>query len=261
MSAGAASQACVVIPGYNAAQTIAPLVHQVRQLGLDVVVVNDGSTDQTARLAMEAGATVISHLHNRGKGLALRTGFAFALQGAYASIVTLDGDGQHDPSEIPTLLAALDGASVEPSGPSQDSTSGRRPERPRLWQGSRGIGVVVGHRLASPETMPPIRRITNQLMSLVVSWLTRQSIPDSQCGFRAIRRTMLEGIGLSARRFELETELLLAAARGGWSIASIPVRSIYHAHRSYIHPLLDGVRFVRVILRFQVGRMFARFSR
>ena len=109
--------------------------------------------------------------------------------------------------------------------------------------------------------MPGIRRLTNQAMSLVVSWLARQSIPDSQCGFRAIRRTVLESIGLSACRFELETELLLAAARGGWSIASIPVRSIYHAHRSYIHPLLDGVRFVWLILRFQAGRMFARFRR
>jgi hypothetical protein len=98
-------------------------------------------------------------------------------------------------------------------------------------------------------------------MSLVVSWLARQSIPDSQCGFRAIRRTVLESIGLSACRFELETELLLAAARGGWAIASIPVRSIYHAHRSHIHPLLDGVRFVWLILRFQAGRMFARFRR
>lgn len=229
MNADMASQACAVIPGYNAAQTIAPLVHQVRRLGLDVVVVNDGSTDQTARLAMEAGATVISHVHNRGKGLALRTGFGFALQGAYATIVTLDGDGQHDPSEIPNLLAALDG---------------------------KAVGIVVGHRLAYPGTMPRIRRLTNQAMSLVVSWLARQSIPDSQCGFRAIRRTVLEGIGLSACRFELETELLLAATRSGWSIASVPVRSIYHAHRSYIHPILDGIRFIGLIGRLTMVQMF-----
>lgn len=214
------SRTCVVVPSYNAAETIVPLIRHARQLGLDVVVVNDGSTDQTARLAMEAGATVISHLHNRGKGLALRTGFAFALHSSYERIVTLDSDGQHDPSEIPRLLAALEGEAV---------------------------GVAVGHRLAYPGTMPWLRRATNRMMSLIVSRLSRQPIPDSQCGFRAIRRQVLEHVALSACHFDLETELVLAASRAGWSIASVPVRSIYNHHRSYIHPVTDGFRFLRLI--------------
>ncbi len=217
-----AARSCVVIPSYNASITIGPLIRQIRQLGLEAVVVNDGSTDHTARIAIEAGATVISHLHNQGKGAALRTGFAFALQSGYDPIVTLDSDGQHDPSEIPKFLTAVQVGDV---------------------------GIVVGHRLAHPDTMPRIRRWTNRVMSAMVSTLARQPIPDSQCGFRAIRRRVLETVRLSTCHFDVETELLLAACKAGWSVASVPVRSIYNHHHSHIHPLLDGWRFVQLILR------------
>ncbi|MBI4354012.1 MAG: glycosyltransferase family 2 protein [Candidatus Omnitrophica bacterium] len=222
----ASPQSCVVIPSYNAEATIAPLVRQARGLGLDVVVINDGSTDQTARLAIDAGATVISHLHNRGKGAALRTGFAFAVHGGYDPIITLDSDGQHDPSEIPAFLSALHHSDA---------------------------GMVVGHRLGRPETMPRIRRWTNGVMSAIVSALARQAIPDSQCGFRVIRRALLQAVRLSACRFELETELILKARRARWSVASLPVRSIYHHHHSHIHPLVDGWRFLRLIFTFMVS--------
>lgn len=220
------ARSCAVIPSYNASTTIGPLVRQAKQLGLEVVVVNDGSTDHTARIAIESGATVVSHLHNQGKGAALRTGFALALQSDYDPIVTLDSDGQHDPSEIPKFLTALQ---------------------------TSDVGIVVGHRLAHPDTMPGVRWWTNRAMSAVISSLARQSIPDSQCGFRAIRRRVLETVRLSACHFELETELLLAARQAGWSIASVPVRSIYDHHQSHIHPLIDGWRFVRVVVRY-LGR-------
>lgn len=213
---------CVVIPSYNAAKTVGPLVRQVQRLGLSPVVVNDGSTDQTARLATEAGAMVISHLRNRGKGSALRTGFAFALQHGYDAVVTMDSDGQHDPEEIPRLRQA-----------SEESQA----------------AIIIGHRLLDTAHMPPVRRWTNRFMSAVVSLLTRQQIPDSQCGFRVIRRHVLETLRLSGARFDLETELLFAAARRGWRVTSVPIRTIYHDHASYIHPLRDGVRFVALVLR------------
>ncbi|MBI3324859.1 MAG: glycosyltransferase family 2 protein, partial [Candidatus Omnitrophica bacterium] len=178
---------------------------------------------QTARLATEAGAMVISHLRNRGKGVALRTGFAFALQQGYDAVVTMDSDGQHDPEEIPRLLQA----SEEPHA-----------------------AIVIGHRLLDNAHMPRIRRWTNWFMSSVVSLLTRQQIPDSQCGFRVIRRHVLDALRLSGRRFDLETELLLAAARRGWRVSSVPIRAIYHDHASYIHPIMDGVRFVGLVLRY-----------
>lgn len=214
---------CVVIPAYNAAKGIGELVHQIRQLGLETVVVNDGSTDQTAQVAAEAGALVISHLHNRGKGLALRTGFTFALQAGYEAVVTLDSDGQHDPKEIPQLLDA-----------------GKQPN----------VAIVVGNRLVDGCRMPMTRRWTNRLMSWLVSLLAHQEIPDSQCGFRMIRREVLTTIQLTTCRFEIETELLLAAARQGWVVSSVPIRAIYQNHASHIHPVSDGLRFVRLLLHY-----------
>ena len=216
-------RSCAVIPGYNAVETIGPLVQQVKALGLSPIVVNDGSTDHTAQAATEAGALVISHLHNQGKGVALRTGFAFALQEGYELIVTLDSDGQHDPMEIPQLLHAI--------APPQTL-------------------IAIGHRVVDRTAMPPVRQWTNRVMSCVVSRLARQRIPDSQCGFRVIHRHVLETIQLSACRFDLETELLLAAARHGWLVASVPIRTIYQNHNSHIQPVRDGLRFVRLVLRY-----------
>lgn len=216
-------RSCVVIPAYNAAKTLEPLIRQMTQLGLDVVVVNDGSTDDTAQVATASGALVISHLGNQGKGSALRAGFAFALQAGYDAVVTVDSDGQHDPAEIPRLLAA---ASLPQAA------------------------VVVGHRAVNHGAMPRLRRWTNQGMSWIVSLLTRQRIPDSQCGFRVIRREVLLAIRLSSRRFDIETELLLAAARGGWTVTSVPIRTIYQHHPSRIRPVRDGWRFCRLVLRY-----------
>jgi len=99
-------RACVLIPGYNAAQTIGPLIRQIKTMGLDVVMLDDGSTDHTAKTATDAGARVISHVRNQGKGSALRDGFAYAVQAGYDMVITLDSDGQHDPRDIPRLLEA-----------------------------------------------------------------------------------------------------------------------------------------------------------
>ena len=214
---------CVIIPAYNSSRTIGPLVRHIRQLGFDAVVVNDGSTDDTAQVASEAGALVMSSLVNQGKGTALRRGFAFALRSGYEAIVTLDGDGQHDPQEIPRFLETAE----------HDQAM-----------------VVIGHRLVNGANMPPSRRWTNRLMSGIVSWLARQPIPDSQCGFRLIRRQALAAVELSTQRFEIETELLLAVARCGWTVASVPIRTIYSNHHSHIRPISDGVRFLRLVLRY-----------
>lgn len=215
-------RACTLIPAYNAAHTIGPLIRQIKQLGLEIVVINDGSTDATARIATEAGALVISHLRNQGKGSALRTGFAFALHAGYEAVVTLDSDGQHDPQEIPRLLDVA----ADPQA-----------------------AIVVGHRLVDGRQMPIARRWTNRVMSAIVSSLTRQQIPDSQCGFRVVRREVLASVRLSSRHFDLETELLLAATTRGWRITSVPIRAIYANHASHIDPLVDGARFLRVVLR------------
>ena len=128
-------RACVIIPGYNAAATLGPLIHRIRAMGLDVVMVNDGSIDQTAKTATEAGARVISHVHNQGKGTALRTGFAYALQAGYDMIVTMDSDGQHDPNDIPRLLEA---AQQPPACPPPVGGAGLMGWRPMSCRSSGG---------------------------------------------------------------------------------------------------------------------------
>lgn len=217
---------CAVIPAVDAAATIGEVVRQVKIQGLSVVVVDDGSRDQTASVASEQGAVVISHLRNQGKGCALRTGFQYALRSRYDGVVTLDGDGQHDPAEILQLIH-----------------EGERQH----------AGVVLGNRMANGLAMPRIRRWTNALMSAIISGVVGQCIPDSQCGFRFIRREVLEDLPLRARRFEIETELVVEAAVRKWKIVSVPVRSIYRRQPSRIRPLRDAVRFLGIVCRY-LGR-------
>ncbi|MBI4598325.1 MAG: glycosyltransferase family 2 protein [Candidatus Omnitrophica bacterium] len=218
---------CAVIPAFQAEKTIGRLVGNIKSGGLDVVVVDDGSLDQTAAIASKEGAFVISHLRNQGKGAALRTGFEHARRAGFDGVVTLDSDGQHDPAEIARLIEA---------GEHQHA------------------GMTIGNRMINGVAMPRSRRWTNQLMSTLISHAIRQRIPDSQCGFRFIRKELLESIPLRARRFDIETELVLGAAAARWKIISVPIRSIYKDEASYIRPLRDGIRFLWLILRFLLTR-------
>ena len=218
---------CVVIPAYQAARTIGTLVSRIKDQGLPVIVVDDGSRDDTASIASAEGALVISHLRNEGKGRALRTGFEYALRARYDGVVTIDSDAQHDPAEITELISI---------GEHQHA------------------GIVVGNRMMNGRLMPRARLWTNAFMSTVVSALARQRIPDSQCGFRFIRKEVLGSVPLRSRRFEIETELLLRAAARRWKIISVPVRVNYENHHSHIKPLPDAIRFIGLVIRFLVRR-------
>lgn len=221
---------CVIIPAYQAGATIAELVRRARQHDVSVIVVDDGSVDQTVALATAAGAFVISHLRNEGKGKALRTGFDYALRTGFDGIITMDSDGRYDPDEIPTLIRA---------GEVQHA------------------GLVLGNRLhVVPAGMPPLRRGINRLMSRLISLWVRQAIPDSQCGFRLLRRELLQAISpLSAMRYDIESEIILATAAKRWKIISVPVKSLYDPkrHRSSIRPLRDTWRFFSLLAR-RLGR-------
>ncbi|PIQ84530.1 MAG: glycosyl transferase family 2 [Candidatus Omnitrophica bacterium CG11_big_fil_rev_8_21_14_0_20_63_9] len=217
------SRYCVIIPAFQVAKTIGELVRAVKHQGLTVVVIDDGSHDTTAAVAAAHGALVISHLRNQGKGRALRTGFEYALRSQFDGVVTLDADGQHDPAEITRLIRA---------GEQQHA------------------GIVVGNRMSNGAQMPTSRRATNQLMSRIVSAVARQPIPDTQSGFRVIRKEVLQDVSLRATRFDLETELLLAAAIKRWKIVSVPIQAIYGSHGSHIQPVRETVRFLGVILRY-----------
>jgi len=218
---------CVIIPAFDAAETIGGLVRAVRAQRFDVVVVDDGSRDATARVASEQGAVVISHLRNVGKGLALRAGFRYALQHGYRGVVTLDSDGQHDPAVLGRFIDAAERLQAR---------------------------LVIGNRMQEQRAMPMARRWTNAVMSQIISLLTRQDVPDSQCGFRFIHAELLQQAPLGAQRFDIETELVFEAVRQGWTVVSVPIPTIYRNHRSHIQPIRDGLRFLGVVLKQLVRR-------
>lgn len=226
--AGGGEGCTCVIPAFNAAHALPRVIAAVRTSapGARVVVVDDGSSDGTARVAAERADAVLGWPTNRGKGAALRAGFRNALTAGSASIVTLDADGQHDPALIPMLLEAL-----------------------------RGADVAIGARpRAAP--MPWRRRVTNRLASAAVTLCTGRSIPDSQCGFRALGASVVEQVavgGDAARwgdRYEYETAMLIAAARRGWRIAIVPMRAAYDdATVSHFRAWRDTARIARAIAR------------
>ncbi|MFH1202255.1 MAG: glycosyltransferase family 2 protein [Candidatus Omnitrophota bacterium] len=214
---------CVLIPSYNEEKTIGGIVKKVRALELDVIVVDDGSSDNTEKAAKEAGALVISHPKNHGKGFALRNGFTYTLGQDYEAVITMDGDGQHDVQDIKKFLKATE-------------------SNPQL-------GVIVGNRMLNTKDMPFIRFLTNIFMSFVISMFSRQEIADTQCGFRLVRRAVLENIRLFTSNFEIESEILIRAGRLGYKISSIPIQTIYLTKSSKISPFIDTFRFIKFIIK------------
>jgi glycosyltransferase involved in cell wall biosynthesis len=209
------------IPAFNEAANIAGVVARTRPHVAEVVVVDDGSADRTAEVAREAGATVLRHERNRGKGAAIVTALEHFAKSGASSAVFLDADGQHAPEEIPKFVAI-------------------------------GAPVVVGNRMSDTRDMPLVRLLTNRFQSWLTSRAARQPIPDSQCGFRLVRREVLSSLHLGSERFETETEMLIQAGRAGHKIASIAVRTIYDSSRqSRIRPLPDTIRYFKLIWKYR----------
>lgn len=214
---------CVLIPSFNEEKTIGWLVKAVRENGFDVIVIDDGSGDNTAKFARENGAEVVVNKRNLGKGASLRKAFSHLAQKDYDAIITMDGDGQHLPTDIAPFIERY------------------TQEKP---------GIIVGNRMVKAKGMPLVRWLTNKFMSSVLSKLCKKSIPDSQCGFRLIDTKVLREMNLSTENFEIESEMLLEAAKNGYTIESIPITTIYEGQYSAIHPFKDTVRF----LKFVFGR-------
>ena len=213
---------CVVIPTYNEAKSIAGLVKEIQGLNLEVIIVDDGSQDDTSQIAQENGATVLKNQINQGKGASLIKGFSYVLSKDCDAVITMDGDGQHLPSDIPYFL--------------------------RLAEYSDN-GILVGNRMLKRKNMPFIRVLTNKIMSALISKITQQNVPDTQCGFRLIKRMVLEKINLHTSKYETESEILIKAAHLGFKIESVPIKSIYSGEKSRINPFIDTLRFIRFIFR------------
>ena len=212
-----------VIPVYNEEKTIEFLVRRTLRYVDRVVVVDDGSTDASAAKARAAGARVISLGKNTGKANALRQGFKEVCD--YDVVVTLDGDLQHSPSEIPVLIECI----------------------------NRGNDLCIGSRfLSGNESMPLQRRLSNKITSWIISFLAGQRITDPQSGFRAIRGEKLAQLELKAERYAIEHVMILEAARKGFRIGEVPISTIYGEEKSYIHPVKDTIRVIYYIVRFLV---------
>jgi len=222
-------RAACVIPAYQAANTIAAVVEGVRlhAPGLLVVVVDDGSSDATFDVAMACGADqVIRHASNRGKGSALVTGFDHVLSVAPAidALVTVDADGQHDPACLPALLRGLESADL-----------------------------VIGARRRRGTSMPMLRRVANAISTRAITWCAGRPIRDAQCGFRGIRRTLLERVPHDGERYEAETAFVIRAARAGAIIAQVVIPTRY-GPPSHFRPLRDAARVIATIWSHRPSR-------
>lgn len=207
-----------LIPAYNEAQHIAEVVQQAQHV-LPVLVVDDGSADDTAALAEGAGAAVLRLLPNQGKGAALRAGFRRALELGCDAIVTLDADGQHDPAEIPAFLQAF------ATGPAD---------------------LVIGKRNFSQ--MPFSRRLANTFGRWLFTWALGQPMPDNQSGYRLLSRRLMEALLDSTERgFEFEVEMIATCLKRGFALHWVPIRTIYAGEASHIQPLKHIANFVRVV--------------
>jgi glycosyltransferase involved in cell wall biosynthesis len=214
--------ACAVIPSYNVSSSIGNIVREIRRQGIEVIVIDDGSSDLTSDEARRSGALVLRNKANMGKGASLRRGFARALSEGYDTIITLDGDGQHLPADITGFLKA----------------QGAYPH----------AGMIIGNRMDCPSGMPFARRITNKIMSGLISFICNQDIPDTQNGFRLINGELLKKLDLRSDRFEVESEMIIKCGREGGRIISIPVSSVYENSGSQINPITDTLRFIKFIL-------------
>lgn len=215
---------CIIIPAFNAERTITEVVEEVRQHGFPLLVVNDGSSDCTAECLDRMEATTIRHCANLGKGAALRTGFAWALRNGFSGVITLDSDGQHEPTAIPIIAATAE---------------------------RDGYDILIASRRSQFEQMAGLRRYWNRFGVWCFQKRTGFVIDDSQSGFRFYSSRLLREVELSAEGYDMEMEILMKAWRGGFKIGSLPVAARVADGRATSHyrPVRDTWRICKTFLK------------
>ncbi len=220
-----AEKYAVVIPAYNEAATIGEVAARALHVVPLVVVIDDGSNDGTQTALAGSRVVLLANAQNLGKAASLRRGIEYALARGVQAVITLDGDGQHDPCEIPRLIAAHE---------------------------ARPGGIVIGSRLLGRTSIPRPRYYANRFANFWIAWAAGHPIADSQSGFRLYPSEVL-GATLSRcdtrASFTFESEILIEAGRRGYATCSLPVRAIYHAQsrRSHFKPVADIARIVRMV--------------
>ena len=206
---------CAIIPAYNACSTIRGVVEGTKRYLSTVVVIDDGARDDTYLSAKEAGAVVLQHKKNFGKGMALRTGFNYVLKNGFDAVITLDADNQHDPSEIPKFLARYQEEEAD---------------------------IIIGSRMHEKERIPRYRYIPNQVGVKCISWAAGCHMEDTQSGYRLYNRKVIQAIKPTTKGYHTETEILIKAGKKGFKIVTIPIKPIYFPlgqEKSYYRPIID----------------------
>ncbi|NVM04392.1 MAG: glycosyltransferase family 2 protein [Candidatus Helarchaeota archaeon] len=214
---------CVLIPAYNEERNLKRLLDELKNY-VDkerIIVVDDGSKDNTRVIAEKCGVCVIFHKSNLGKGEALRRGFKEAIKKNVSWVITMDSDMQHLPTDIPKFLEKA---------------------------GEGNVDVILGSRMNNIKDMPFQRILSNKITSFLISHRIGQRVEDSQCGFRMISKKVIEKISLNKSHFSLESELLLKAGLKKFKIESVNIETIYNNSKSKINPLRDTLGFIFVFV-------------
>jgi len=215
-----------VIPAYNVEKTIAGVIRNTKKFVDDVIVINDGSTDNTGLLAEKLGVILLNHPTNQGLGYALRTGFKEALIRGYDIVVTLDSDGQHDPEDIERLIRRL------------------QENRVDLIIGSRMINRVEW------SNFPRHRLLGNLILTFVTNLAVgRKVTTDSQSGYRVIKREVLEEMDLIGKTMEIASEIIFEAGKNGFKIDEVPIKATYDKEVSNVNALRDISRIIFLLAR------------
>ena len=212
-----------IIPAYFEEKHVGEVVERTLTQIDNVLVVDDGSTDATAENARAAGAVVIKHERNAGKGETIKTGLRYWLGRGFQYVIILDADGQHLPEEIARFIAAA----------------------------PAGADLLIGTRMNDVRQMPLVRRVVNRYMSRRISRVCGQDVPDTQCGFRMLTARVIPNVLDGAERFDYETEVLFIVSRNGGRIESVPISTVYGDEVSSIHPVRDTIRFLKLMRRWE----------
>lgn len=218
----------VVIPAYNEADSLSRLLPQIRKKGLLALIVDDGSSDKTYQAAKKYADVVLKNKINSGKGFSLKIAIDYLLENqTFDYLITMDADGQHSPEDLDSFI--------------QEAAS--------------GVFFAIGNRMQDRKEMPKVRVVTNKFMSWLISRIAGQKIVDSQCGFRLMKREVAEKLKIKTKKFEVESEMLIAVSNLGYFIKNIPVQSIYHRNpSSKIRPFSDTLRFIKFLLALKNGK-------
>jgi glycosyltransferase involved in cell wall biosynthesis len=224
----------VIIPAFQAEASIADVVRRACNFSDLVLVVDDGSSDATGQQAGQAGAQVLRHTHNQGKGRALHTGFEHLFSRGHEEVITLDADGQHLPEEIPKLLAAREARA----------------------------DLVIGSRATLFAGMHGVRLWSNTLSSAVISAVAGEAIDDVQSGFRLYTRGLIQTTGFGEPRFEAESAVVVRAVRHGMRIILTPVELGFVDGRrtSHYRPLVDSLRIAMAVTRARFDTVGAHIA-